>query len=223
MQKGCDPAKFSGGGNESARSAAEAEIRPYFPGARAVIEQTRQTLVVYTCATLGKAAVDTMPAVIQPKMKAFETVSASLARAFGLTTFSAFELGFPQDAVRYDISSRHMQVVSADDSPGYAERYDAICGSIRASTGLSPTVLKTSQDVFIFIGNFQATVTRNTDGREIKTNVRDTLGLYREADFEHAKEQEINSRMQIISTVFAQQGMTLQDLKFISVERIPFR
>jgi hypothetical protein len=55
VQQGCNPGK----GNEGARSQAEREIRPYFPAVRAIVEESRKTLVVYTCANVGKAGVDT--------------------------------------------------------------------------------------------------------------------------------------------------------------------
>ena len=72
----------------------------------------------------------------------------------------------------------------------------------------------------IHIGTFRATISR-PNNPDLTGNVTDSLGIYKEEDFERAKEREVAVRMDIIKEEFAFRGLTLKGLELVSVKAVP--
>ena len=131
-----------------------------------------------------------------------------------LVGLKSFNLGFRQYLLSLDLASGEYRTVSSSSRPGYAADFAKTC-----SPPVTPPVSVAGP--WIFIGRFEVTV-ENTQGTREIIEIYDTLGIYRDEDFDRLKEDEITARKQVISSQLPRLGRRLVDVRLITVNRIPF-
>src|SRR5690242_17507495 len=89
---------------EKARKQAEQGLKPYFPRAHAIV--SGGMLLGITCADLGPAAIQELPASLEKNQDV-----AKLKRFGGLMGIKSFALGFPDTILALDLSTKQYQVL----------------------------------------------------------------------------------------------------------------
>jgi hypothetical protein len=204
----CDLRELLGATPERIRQRTEVALRPYFPSAVASINQ--QALLAVTCSDLGEAAIEMLKKVLDEKSEIRQ-----LKQYRNLVGLRSFDLGFQRYLLSLDLASGSYRTISSSSKPGYANDFAKAC------TPPSPQPSTLPSLTAIFVGRFEVIV-ESTQGDSEIVEIYDTMGIYRDEDFERLKESEIASRKQVISSQLPPLGRKLVDVRLLSVNRIPF-
>jgi hypothetical protein len=206
----CDLRELLGTTPERIRQRTELALRPYFPSAVASIDPNQQALLAVTCSDLGEPALVMLKKVLDEKSEIRQ-----LKQYRNLVGLRSFDLGFQRYLLNLDLASGSYRTISSSSRLGYANDFAKACSPPPPQPSTLPSLTS------IFVGRFEVIVESTQGDREI-VEIYDTMGIYRDEDFERLKESEIASRKQVISSQLPPLGRKLVDVRLLSVNRIPF-
>jgi hypothetical protein len=128
---GCD----FGDPNEIA-NRTEAALQPYFPGAKALVQQQSETIYGMACVDLGGKLIDQIAPTLaaSPEVKKLRKLR-SLEWIPGNHSYRYFVLGFEKQLVVYDVDADSVSI--RDAGADYRSIYQQRCAVQRAGIGAS--------------------------------------------------------------------------------------
>src|SRR5690242_15503763 len=241
LLKGCDLNDMAGKKPEQIQQAAEQQLTPYFPKAKVIVSEEQRTIMGMTCVpNVGKAFLEQMVPVLEKsegvrQLKEYRANYAGLegfSRMLGLklVTYRYFALGFDQYVVRLDADTQQHDILPAEQVAHYAQDYSQRCAPpaapARASSAQKAETPAQHVDpapdaAYIWIGTFMAITHKNGDSADEQLSIKETLGIYTEAEFASSRSDEVADREQMIRHKLEQKQLDVKSLSLRQVERAP--
>jgi hypothetical protein len=247
LLKGCDLNDMAGKKPEQIQHAAEQQLIPYFPKAKVMVQEQQRTILAMTCVpNVGKAFLEQMVPVLEKsegvrQLKEYRANYAGLegfSRMLGmkLVTYRYFALGFDRYIIRLDADTQQHAILPVEQVAHYPEDYSHQCTPPAPPTEVSSAQkAETSQHVdppaknvdappdppYIWIGTFMAITHKNGDSADEQSSIKETLGIYTEAEFASSRSDEIADRERMIRHKLEQKQLEVKSLSLRQVERAP--